>query len=248
MIAAHFAATDDLSAAATHVFPLNCSGSLNSIIQRRDNRLCFARQESSSQACFMRQVSTEQGCSAQSAVPLTCTDSRNESVEAPRFSRPASLRHNLPNVGYFQPTLHDCKSPCPQPPNFARPTREINGQKQFSSKKKINGFVGHGFEWSPRMDVAESGESYVITVELPGVSISDIRVEVNDENLTVTGDCSTRWWKVASCSRDKISAYHKREILQGPYQVVWPLPVNANKDSVSAEFLDGFLRITIPKL
>jgi len=30
------------------------------------------------------------------------------------------------------------------------------------------------------MDVAESERKYVITVEVPGVSISDIRVEVDD--------------------------------------------------------------------
>lgn len=35
-------------------------------------------------------------------------------------------------------------------------------------------------EWSPRMDVAESGKRYVLTVEIPGVSAKDIKVEVNE--------------------------------------------------------------------
>lgn len=38
-----------------------------------------------------------------------------------------------------------------------------------------------GIEWSPRMDVAESEGKYVMTVEVPGVRISDIRVEVDDQ-------------------------------------------------------------------
>ncbi|XVF01664.1 hypothetical protein REPUB_Repub04eG0107700 [Reevesia pubescens] len=38
----------------------NCSGSLNSVIQRCDNRMYFARQGSSYQAYFMRQVSREE--------------------------------------------------------------------------------------------------------------------------------------------------------------------------------------------
>lgn len=38
-----------------------------------------------------------------------------------------------------------------------------------------------GLEWSPRMDVAELGANYVVTVELPGVSIIDMRVEVDDK-------------------------------------------------------------------
>lgn len=36
-----------------------------------------------------------------------------------------------------------------------------------------------GFEWFPRMDVVESGTAYVITVELPGVSVEGICVEVD---------------------------------------------------------------------
>lgn len=42
-------------------------------------------------------------------------------------------------------------------------------------------YYNAGFEWSPRMDVAESGRNYVLLVELPGVSIHDIRVEVSDQ-------------------------------------------------------------------
>jgi HSP20 family molecular chaperone IbpA len=38
-----------------------------------------------------------------------------------------------------------------------------------------------GIEWSPRMDVAESDRNYVMTVEIPGVNINDIRVEVDDQ-------------------------------------------------------------------
>ncbi|KAB1216715.1 hypothetical protein CJ030_MR4G023694 [Morella rubra] len=54
--------------------------------------------------------------------------------------------------------------------------------------------------------------------------------------LTVRGRRSTQYWKVAGSSNGSISAYHKREISQGPYQVVWPLPTDINKDSVYAEF------------
>lgn len=43
------------------------------------------------------------------------------------------------------------------------------------------GIFHAGIEWSPRMDVAESRRSYVMTVEIPGVNINDIRVEVDDQ-------------------------------------------------------------------
>lgn len=41
--------------------------------------------------------------------------------------------------------------------------------------------VNAGMELSPRMDIAELGCNYAMIVELPGVSIKDIRVEVDDQ-------------------------------------------------------------------
>ncbi|KAE9456019.1 hypothetical protein C3L33_12067, partial [Rhododendron williamsianum] len=168
----------------------NCTSSLNSVIQRRDNIMHFARQGSSSQACFMRQASTDQVRSAQSGVPLKSTSSTTEgssnAFEGPLFSRLTSMPPNFPNASVIQ-----------------------------------------GFEWSPRVDVAESGRNYVLLVELPGVSVHDIRVEASDQRPVGR----------AVRSKDSVSRFHKREISHGPYQVVWPLPSNANKDDISAEFV-----------
>lgn len=56
-------------------------------------------------------------------------------------------------------------------------------------------------------------------------------------SLIVKGSRSTEFWRTASHSSKSVSAYHKREIIQGPYQIVWPLPSNVDKDNVSAEFV-----------
>jgi len=210
----------------------NCNSSLNSVIQRCDNRMFFARQGSVSQANFMRQATTKEINPAESGLPLKPSGykgSYNDS-EAPLFSRPVKKEPDFANVA--QPVVQGCMLTVPEPPKFAGPGKRTSGR----------------IEWSPRMDVAESGCNYVVTVEIPGVNRHDIRVEIDDQKLTVQGRRSTQYWKVSGFSNDSISAYHKQEILQGPYQVVWPLPANVNKDSVSAEFLDGFLQIIIPKI
>ncbi|GMY08888.1 Small heat shock protein C2 [Fagus crenata] len=210
----------------------NCSGNLNSVIRRCDNRMLFARQGSVSQANFMRQATIEEVNSAQSGLPLKpygYKGSYNYS-EAPLFSRPVMKEPDWANVAEPMVTV-------PEPSEFARPSRRISGGKKLHSKKKIHSSESNGIEWSPRMDVAESGHNYVMTVEIPGVNRHDIRVEVDDQKLTVTGRRSTQYWKVADRSNDSISTHHKREILQGPYQAVWPLPAHVNKDNVTAEFL-----------
>ncbi|KAJ6973119.1 hypothetical protein NC653_033450 [Populus alba x Populus x berolinensis] len=255
MIVAHFAPTiaDDISSPA-HLLPLNCSGSLNSVIRRRDNRTYFARQGSASQACFMRiqQGSSEKGLqsSASSETEWSC-NAKLIKDEAPLFSRPTKMKPNLPNV---EPTLTPAKysqSTMSALPKFARPKRRTiirNGQLQF--EKKIYSSESNGIEWSPKMDVVESGVNYVLKIEIPGVNVSDIRVEIHGQNLKVLGKRSSQCWKMASggCSGDSILRYHKREIVEGPYEIVWQLPLDGNKDSVSAEFLNGLLQVTVSKM
>ncbi|XLS63823.1 hypothetical protein HN51_023797 [Arachis hypogaea] len=85
-------------------------------------------------------------------------------------------------------------------------------------------------------------------VEVPGVRINDIRVEVDDQKLSVKGRHSTSYLTIAGSPNASFSSYHKREILYGPCEVVWPLPSGVNKDHISAEFQDGFLQIIIPKI
>lgn len=244
MIAAHLAAHDDITASATHLLPMSCSSSLNSAIPRYDNRMYYARQSSSSQACFMRLNSSEQGSHTESASTFkanNCAKKCSSASEGPMFSRPTNKK--------FQYTAEDCKynETAEEAPKFARPHTMTNEAMHFQLKERRNGLESNGGEWSPRMDVAESGSMYVVSIELPGVNIGDIKVEVSDKSLIVYGNRSTQC-KVSSYLNGLVSAYHKKEIVQGPYRVFWPLPSNVNKDRISAEFVDGLLQITVPKL
>ncbi|KAK3027826.1 hypothetical protein RJ639_040576 [Escallonia herrerae] len=224
MIAAHFAANDDIS--ATHLFPMNCSSSLNSVVRRGANRMYFARQGSSSQACFMRQSSTEQGTYGQLGGTIKCADSSNERfskvIASPFFSQTATAEPNIPAA---------------DPPRFSRPSRGLKGQKQFQVKKKIHSRESSGGQWSPRMDVSESRLNFVVTLELPGVCASDIKVEINDKRLIVKGNRLTKRLKNERSSGDPIAAFQKREILHGAYEVGWPLPHNVDKENISAELV-----------
>lgn len=127
----------------------------------------------------------------------------------PLFSRPTRVDPNLPRMGLVQPVAQGCSLTLPEPPmpQFARPNRRMTSPKRLPPRKPslpvANGqsgsFTFHymasypswlisvmfhphasGIEWSPRMDVAESGRGYVLTLEIPGVCAKDIRVEVND--------------------------------------------------------------------
>ncbi|CAI9089115.1 OLC1v1023624C2 [Oldenlandia corymbosa var. corymbosa] len=241
IIASHLGAPEDISATATHLFPMSCSNSLSSIIRRCDNRLNFSRQSSSSQAYFMKQASTGQqeicGQASAPSKPIGCAREDIHICDAPMFSKPALKQeqklHNCNKVrrlpqayNYYQPTL--------EIPTFARPSRRDPHYQTEQGKKASN---ASGVGWLPKMDVAESGSTYVVTLELPGVNIRDIKVEVNNQRLRVTGKRLIVWEKSVNCPINSVSAYRRREISEGPYQIEWPLPENVKKDNISAELM-----------
>ena len=42
--------------------------------------------------------------------------------------------------------------------------------------------------WVPAMDLVESGEQFVLRADLPGMSEEDIRIELEDGTLSVSGE------------------------------------------------------------
>ncbi|XP_030483092.2 uncharacterized protein LOC115699705 [Cannabis sativa] len=280
-IASHFP-LDDHSLSPTHVLPMNCSSTLNSVIRRYDNKMYFARQGSAYLPNFMRQASNDDVIE-ETANPNTTTSlnsatrrfdsrlffARQGSAYQANFMRQGSNDEVLPPPQSDTcPKSSDVRTEglyyvSPERPSFSRPSFPKQPAEQYhddppkfatqseilSHQREQHSSCSNVMEWSPRMDVAESGQNFVITVEIPGVRVKDIRVEVDDNKLSVAGKRSTQHWQMSGCSNDSTaSAYLRREIVEGPYEVVWPLPANVNKDSVSAEFLDGFLRVIIPKL
>ncbi|KAM0944666.1 putative alpha crystallin/Hsp20 domain, HSP20-like chaperone [Dioscorea sansibarensis] len=243
----HVAPCDEILPYNAYLFPMNCSSTLNTMVRRYDNRLLFARQGSASQPCFMQQVSSGQNTGHDHSCQLssrltnsssgTCNSSYQHS-EVPLFSRRALTIEQYVKQDF---------SSSSEPPKFARQITGNNDKKEFSCNLARPKSICHGSEWTPRIDVAESASKYVVIVELPGVNISDILVEVDDQNLTVSGKRFNQQRQATYFSENLNPTFHRREILHGPYRVVWSLPRDVNKENVSAEFVNGFLQITLPK-
>lgn len=249
---------------ACHFGAVTCSASLASLVchgdsdnsssRRKDNRLLFARQGSYSQAFYMRQTTGSQtvlldkeGRTTPQQV-IDTIDSTPVKYSIPRtkveplFSKPASESKEVKEYGAL---------PSDDLPLFARTADGSDAVMQAPefgySKSEPPSKKNIGLEWSPCMDVVELDAGYVITMELPGVNAEDIRVEVNTNRLVISGMRSTEWWlNLNKINRRAI--YHRRELFPGPYRVVWLIPEASNVDSITAEFIDGFLRIWVPKL
>ncbi|CAN0913902.1 Small heat shock protein C2 [Linum grandiflorum] len=268
VVAVHFSpSTDELrppphTAASACLLPMNCSSNVlpKTVMppRRCDNRTYFARQSSSSQSFFMRQ---QQAPVRKQERPIQSVNETPSS--APLFSRPRTVAPADPKFCRLQaaappPSTHSSRiyelpehaRPCsssPLLPEFAKPAAIADGCRRSTTAKQSLSTAeancssrSSGSGWSPKMDVSESAGYFLVTVEIPGGDIRDMRVEVDDHNLRIMGK--------KSLPAMAEPTYHKREILQGPYQIMWPLPCCSNKDSVSAEFVNGLLHVTVPKL
>eukprot|EP00249_Psilotum_nudum_P011701 c23332_g1_i2 orf=505-1323(-) len=244
------------AASSGSVGALVCSAGSGAPGSRKDNKVFYARQGSHTQAFYMRQVTGKQVAffneediefSSPAYGPkdtnwLTDTILKSEQHHS-------SALFGKPNVD-LKGSQESVRNVLDKGPLFARPADDgsdkvtVPGawlQRDIRHKSK-----SFGLEWFPRMDVVESSSDFVVTIELPGVNADGIHVEVNNNSLIVTGTRNTEWWSTANSVVGQ-PVYHRRELAQGPYRAVWCLPDNIKIDSVSAEFVDGFLRVLVPK-
>ncbi len=95
--------------------------------------------------------------------------------------------------------------------------------------------------WSPRVDVVEFEDKFEFTSELPGMSKEDIKLEMQHNSVTISGEKSFEHEKT-----DK--NYYIGERAYGKFRRSFQLPSHVDAKQINAEFNNGVLKIDIPKL
>lgn len=99
----------------------------------------------------------------------------------------------------------------------------------------VKDFAGRSF----RTDVKESKEKYTIEAEMPGLKKEDIKLEVDDDYLTIAAEREEE-------KEEKNENYIRRERRQGKYSRSFHLE-NVRQDEIKAEYEQGILKIYLPK-
>ncbi len=94
--------------------------------------------------------------------------------------------------------------------------------------------------WCPCVDVSETKDNVIIKTELPGISKDDVKVSVQDNILTLSGEKKQE-------KEEKDANYHRMERSYGSFSRSFTLPTSVQPDKVKAAYKDGILRITLPK-
>jgi len=94
--------------------------------------------------------------------------------------------------------------------------------------------------WNPAVDLYEKDDHFVIKAELPGVDKSDIKIDLKDRVLTLSGERTYD-------NEVKEENYYRQERSYGKFQRVFRLPDDVDSDKIKAEFKDGVLQVEVPK-
>jgi HSP20 family protein len=100
-----------------------------------------------------------------------------------------------------------------------------------------NVFDTHGY--LPEIDVFEKDGRLVTKVDLPGLKKEDVKVEIAEGRLAISGERKTE-------VEEKKENFYRSERAYGSFYRAVPLPEEAKLEDVKATFADGVLEVSVP--
>ena len=118
--------------------------------------------------------------------------------------------------------------------------RELN---QAFNKTSNTAEVVHApsVSWTPRVDIYEEAERFVVLADVPGVDAKNIDITAENGVLTIKGQRSSD-----RKDTDK-NGYQRIERTSGSFVRRFTLPESANTESIKAKQANGVLEVSIPK-
>lgn len=103
-------------------------------------------------------------------------------------------------------------------------------------------FLSQSDTFTPKCNIEERRNDYIVEVEIPGVDPQDVQIELTGNTLTIQGE---RKREVET--EDEENKLHVVEHSYGTFYRSFTLPDNVNIDEIKAENKNGILLITLPK-
>jgi HSP20 family protein len=95
-------------------------------------------------------------------------------------------------------------------------------------------------QWTPRVDIKEESNRFVILADIPGVDPKDIEVHMEKGILTIKGERGSE-------AKEETEKFTRVERSRGLFYRRFSLPDSADADGITAKGQHGVLEIVIPK-
>jgi len=115
----------------------------------------------------------------------------------------------------------------------------------FGMPSLHSGLIEPGKLWDsaafrPNLNVSSSDDSYLVTVEAPGMGEDDLSIELTDDVMTIKGNKKEE-------KEEQDGHFYRSERRYGSFQRVLSLPKDAKSDGIEADMKNGVLTIQIPR-
>jgi HSP20 family protein len=101
--------------------------------------------------------------------------------------------------------------------------------------------VARDTSWMPAVDIHEEAKQFVVRADLPGVKPADIEITAEKGVLSLRGARNFE-------QQNDEGHYSRVERVSGKFVRTFTLPDNVQTDAIKAQFKDGVLELTIPKV
>ena len=93
--------------------------------------------------------------------------------------------------------------------------------------------------WTPAIDVVRDDANLVVRADIPGIKPEEVKIEVEDDILTVSGQHEER-------KEEKDTHFVRRERRYGSFRRSMALPAGVEAEKIKAATHDGVVEVTIP--
>lgn len=94
-------------------------------------------------------------------------------------------------------------------------------------------------QWIPQIEVLHKDGNFLLRADLPGLTKDDVKIEVTNELLTISGERKTE-------KEEKHEGFYRTERMYGKFFRQIPLPEGIKTENAIATFHNGVLEITMP--
>lgn len=125
------------------------------------------------------------------------------------------------------------------PYNPFREIREI--ENRLFGNRAVTSTEENVATFTPKVNTREGAFAYHVDVDLPGVKKEDIKVDIKENVLTVSGERHSK-------EEIKEKEYYRVESSFGKFSRSFTLPDNVDVENIEAKSDNGVLEVVIPKL